>query len=166
MNRNRVMVRLSMVALLLVCVLALAHPAAKVDLRSEYASTMLELSRALLDRQVIAPSEPHDGAIRCAHCDVLHTRAAESVFPFALAFRLTGDSAFARAAVRAGNWLIRQQESDGSWKETPEEWTGTTTDQMLMMVLAYEEIRDVLTRRNNGPGWVLSSTQRTILPRS
>ena len=37
-----------------------------------------------------------------------------------------------------GNWLIRQQEKDGSWKETPEEWTGTTTDQLLMLLLAYD----------------------------
>lgn len=139
------MVWRTVIALLCVASLHPAQAGGKVDLRKEYAATLLELSRALLDRQVIAPLEPQDGSIRCVHCDVLHTRAAESVFPFARAFHLTGDSAFGRAAIRTGNWLIRQQEPDGSWKETPEEWTGTTTDQMLMMVLAYEEIHSLLT---------------------
>lgn len=143
------------IALLLVTSLDVAEAGGKADLRKEYASTMLELSRALLERQVIAPMDPADGAIRCAHCNVLHTRAAESVFPFALAFHLSGDSAFAKAAVRTGNWLIRQQESDGSWKETPEEWTGTTTDQMLMMVLAYEEIHGFLSPEESR-AWLVS----------
>ena len=145
MKGNRTMVWRTMVALLLVSSLHMAEAGGRGDLRKEDASTLLELSRALLERQVIAPLDPDDGAIRCDHCDVLHTRAAESVFPFALAFRLSGDSAFARAAVRTGNWLIRQQESNGSWKETPEDWTGTTTDQMLMMVLAYEEMHGLLS---------------------
>ena len=47
--------------------------------------------------------------------------------------------------IRMGNWLIRQQEKDGSWKETPEEWTGTTTDQLLMMALAYEHLSGALS---------------------
>lgn len=139
------MVWRTVIALLLMASLHAVQGAVKVDLRKEYASTLVQLTRALLERQVIAPMEAQDGAIRCVHCDVLHTRAAESVFPFALAFHLTGDSAYARAAVRTGNWLIRQQETNGSWKETPEEWTGTTTDQLLMMALAYEEIHTLLT---------------------
>ena len=110
------------------------------DLRSEYAATLCELSHALLERQIRDDQSPDYGAIRCVHCNVLHTRAAETVFPFARVFSITGDSAYLRAAIATGNWLIRQQEEDGSWKETPEEWTGTTTDQLLMMILAYESV--------------------------
>ena len=89
-------------------------------------------------------TDPNYGAIKCAHCDVLHTRAAESVFPFTVAYKITGDRKYLNAAINVGNWLIKQQEEDGSWKETPEEWTGTSTDQLLMMVLAYQSISELL----------------------
>ena len=115
-------------------------PGGELSLKQEYASTLTDLSRALLIRQINDPADPDAGAIRCDHCNVLHTRAGEAVFPFAAMFRITGDTAYASAAVRLGNWLIHRQEADGSWKETPEEWTGTTTDQLLMMVLAYESL--------------------------
>jgi len=47
---------------------------------------------------------------------------------------------YLEAAIRTGNWLIQQQEQNGSWKETPEEWTGTTTDQVLMLMLAWDNM--------------------------
>jgi hypothetical protein len=51
-----------------------------------------------------------------------------------------------------GNWLIRQQQPGGEWKETPEEWTGTTTDQLLMMTLAFPIIEDSLNAKEK-PAW-------------
>jgi hypothetical protein len=116
-----------------------------VNLRKEYAGTLRELSQALLERVVRDPHDRDYGALRCTHCSVLHTRAAEAVYPFAVVYKINNDSAYRDAAVRLGNWLIRQQEMDGSWKETPEEWTGTTTDQLLMMVLAYEHLSAALS---------------------
>jgi hypothetical protein len=116
-----------------------------VDLRKEYAATLRELSQALLERVIGDPRDRDYGAIRCAHCNVLHTRAAEAVYPFAVVYKISGDGAYRDAAIRMGNWLIRQQEKDGGWKETPEEWTGTTTDQLLMMVLAYEHLSGELS---------------------
>lgn len=116
-----------------------------VNLRKEYTRTLRELSQALLQRVIGEPNDRDYGALRCAHCNVLHTRAAEAVYPFAVVYKISGDSAYRNAAVRLGNWLIRQQEKDGSWKETPEEWTGTTTDQLLMMVLAYEHLSGALS---------------------
>jgi hypothetical protein len=143
MRMFRQMVPLCAVALCLA--ISLSAFGGIADLRKEYASTLCELSRALLDRQIRDSQSPDDGAIRCAHCNILHTRAAETVFPFARVFSITGDSAYLRAAIATGNWLIRQQEKDGSWKETPEEWTGTTTDQLLMMILAYESLNGNLS---------------------
>jgi hypothetical protein len=131
---------LAVCAVAFCCAVSPAVSAGGADLRKEYAATLFELSRALLDRQIRDDRSPDFGAIRCAHCDVLHTRAAETVFPFARVFSITGDSSYLRAAIATGNWLIRQQEENGSWKETPEEWTGTTTDQLLMMILACESL--------------------------
>ncbi|MBP1648289.1 MAG: hypothetical protein H6Q30_1734, partial [Bacteroidetes bacterium] len=115
-------------------------PGQTEDLRKAYAAVLQELSSALRERQVEDPGNPDFGAIQCEHCGVLHTRAAEAVYPFAVQSGITGDTTFQRAAILAGNWLMNQQQRDGSWKETPEEWTGTTTDQLLMMALAFSRL--------------------------
>lgn len=88
---------------------------------------------------------PDRGAIRCPGCGLLHTRAAEAIYPLALEYTLTGDTSRLGQAVRAGEWLLRQQQPEGSWFETPETWTGTTTDQLLMLALAYPIVECRLT---------------------
>ena len=117
----------------------------KVDLRAEYAKTLIELSNTILDQQVKEQADTNFGAIQCLHCNVYHTRAAESVFPLFVSYSITHDKEYLHAAINTGNWLIRQQLPDGSWKETPEDWTGTTTDQLLMLAETYEGIRPNLS---------------------
>ncbi len=107
-------------------------------MKKEYAATLLQLTNVLLKLQIQDRADAHCGAIACRSCNVWHTRAAEAVYPFSVAYKITGEDRYLQAAKNAGAWLIRQQETNGSWKETPEEWTGTTTDQLLMMMLAYE----------------------------
>ena len=123
-------------------ILALAQNSSeKIDLKSEYAKTLVELSTTIVTQQVTEAADTNFGAIRCLHCTVFHTRAAESVFPLYVSYTITHDRKFLTAAINAANWLVRQQFPDGSWKETPEEWTGTTTDQLLMLTESYEGLR-------------------------
>ncbi len=89
-------------------------------------------------------TNPNFGGIWCEHCHVWHTRAAEAVFPFTVMYLITKDKRYFAAAKNAVAWLIQQQQPNGSWKETPEEWTGTTTDQLLMLLLSYERISNQL----------------------
>ncbi|WEK34182.1 MAG: hypothetical protein P0Y53_16970 [Candidatus Pseudobacter hemicellulosilyticus] len=119
--------------------------AEQVTLKQEYAHTLLQLSDALLARQLTDPKVTDCGAIQCQHCNVLHTRAAEAVYPFAVAYTITGHKKYLQGAKQAAAWLLRQQQPDGSWKETPEEWTGTTTDQLLMLLLTSKELSGQLT---------------------
>ena len=116
-----------------------------VDLKAEYAKTLIELSNTIVSQQVKGSADSNFGAIRCIHCSVYHTRSAESVFPLYVSYTITKDNQYLKAAVNTGNWLIRQQLPDGSWKETPEDWTGTTTDQLLMLAETYEGIRPNLS---------------------
>lgn len=88
------------------------------------------------------------GGVYCDACQLYHTRAAEAMYPFALYYKLTGRKEYLNAAISMGNWLIRQQNADGSWFETPETWTGTTTDQALMMALAYPVLNRRLSKIN------------------
>jgi hypothetical protein len=111
-----------------------------VPLRAEMARTLGQLTDTL-ERLQLGPAAGADaGALPCPHCQLLHTRAAEAVWPFAFQFAETGDERHLRAARAVATWLFRQQQPDGSWKETPEEWTGTTTDQLLMLVLAFPKV--------------------------
>ncbi len=132
-----------------VCLVALvaraAEPTATVALRAEFARTLTVLVDSLERQQVTSPASADIGALQCPHCHILHTRAAEAVWPMAMQFSETGDVRHLQSLRALANWLFRQQQPDGSWKETPEEWTGTTTDQLLMLVLAYEKISAHLT---------------------
>lgn len=119
--------------------------AQNADLKKEYAETLIKLADVLLQHQLKDKKIPGFGALKCDYDQVWHTRAAETVYPFALSYKITGKQKYLDAAIRTGNWLIRQQEANGSWKETPEEWTGTTTDQVLMLMLAWDHIADQLS---------------------
>lgn len=130
-----------------------ATPAPTVRLRDEMAQTLTTLV-ATLERLQIGPGGgAQAGALQCPHCQVLHTRAAEAVWPLALQFTETGDERHLRALRSLATWLFRQQQPDGSWKETPEEWTGTTTDQLLMLVLAYPRVAPRLDP-TEGAAWL------------
>ncbi len=117
----------------------------QISLRSESLDTLRILVEAQSRRQISDPLDADYGAIRCPFDQVLHTRAAEAVYPMAVIAKTDNRPALREAAIRLARWLFRQQGSDGAWKETPEEWTGTTTDQLLMLVLAFPLLKEYLS---------------------
>ncbi len=126
--------------------LSCRHPQSRMEepdgagtfsMKAAFGETLFSLDSTLLTLQVTDTADEAYGALWCPLCQLYHTRAAEAVYPFAYHFSLNGDTTCRDAAIRLGAWLIAQQESDGSWKETPEEWTGTTTDQLLMMAQSF-----------------------------
>ncbi len=126
------------------------HQTAEVgSIKDECLTTLYQLTDALYKLQIDNEADENYGALRCENCNVLHTRAAETVYPFAVAYKNSGDVKYLHAAKCLGNWLIKQQLDDGSWKETPEEWTGTTTDQLLMMVMARQLLKENLSDDEN-----------------
>jgi hypothetical protein len=129
----------------------------KVSLKQSFSEVLSELDSALLSLQNVNETSSDYGAIWCSHCKLYHTRAAETVYPFAYEFSISDNSAYREAAIRLGNWLIKQQFADGSWKETPEEWTGTSTDQLLMMAQAYPILEKYLSEEERRL-WLKSMT--------
>lgn len=121
-----------------------------VDTLSTHATRILSNLNSALLRYIQQDKHlPDYGAIDCPQCHLYHTRAAEAVYPFAFEFKQTGNKTYLKAAINTGNWLIGQQQEDGSWLETPEEWTGTTTDQVLMMTLAYPILKPHLSKQES-----------------
>jgi hypothetical protein len=155
MNRKILTKRLPILFLLMSSIFTNSLSAQTIYPRKEYAAVLQELCNALLTKQISTVSDKNFGAIACEHCHVLHTRASETVYPFAVEYIITKDAKYLRAAINTGNWLISQQEKNGSWKETPEEWTGTSTDQLLMMLLSYEIVSPHLTAAEKQK-WLLS----------
>ncbi len=122
-----------------------------------YTSTLLTLCNTLINTQINDPSDPDFGAMVCPSSNPdnhpIHSRAAEAVYPFTIAWKLTGDTRYRDAAIRLGNWLIKIQESSGKkaggWSEIwpdPEQkgWFGTTTDQLISMAGAYPVLKPYL----------------------
>lgn len=127
-----------------------------VDTLSTHATRILmQLNSALLSYVQQDKHSPDYGAITCPKCNLYHTRAAEAVYPFAFEYKQTGNKTFLKAAINVGNWLIKQQKENGAWLETPEEWTGTTTDQTLMMTMAYPIVKPHFTKTES-QSWLQS----------
>lgn len=123
-----------------------------------YESTLLTLCDALLATQINDPADPNFGALVCPSTNPevhpIHSRAAEAVYPFAIAYKLTGKVKYRDAAIKLGNWLITIQETTGKkaggWSEMwpdPEQkgWFGTTTDQLISMAGAFPILKPFLS---------------------
>jgi len=130
---------------LLVSLMASCTEHKEISLKQSFDGVLLQLDSTLISLQNIDTLNPDHGALWCPHCSLYHTRGAEAVYPLAYEFLLTKDIKYRDAVINLGNWLIRQQFPDGSWKETPEEWTGTSTDQLLMMAQAYTILKPHLS---------------------
>ncbi|MFA8342478.1 MAG: hypothetical protein ACEPO8_05845 [Rhodothermaceae bacterium] len=119
----------------------------KVSLSKEFEKSLLILADDLIKMQELNTKSENCGALFCKTCNDYHTRASEAVLPFAVAFKLTNNQKYLKSAVYTGNWLIAQQQKNGSWLETPSVWTGTTADQLLMMAAAYPILEKHLSEK-------------------
>lgn len=121
-------------------------------------TTLLSLCDALLPTQQNESASPNYGALVCPSVNPenhpLHSRAAEAVYPFAVAWKVNGNQKYRDAAIKLGNWLISIQETTGKkaggWSEVwpdPQQkgWFGTTTDQLISMVGAYPILKPFLS---------------------
>ncbi|WP_417015863.1 hypothetical protein [Alistipes sp.] len=116
-----------------------------LPIREKALGLVTRMNASLVQLQNTDRKDPDRGGIWCPACGLYHTRAAEAMYPLALEFSMTGNRQRLRQAMAVGNWLIRQQQPQGEWQETPETWTGTTADQVLMMLLTYPIVEPHLT---------------------
>ena len=111
---------------------------------------MMRLNEQVVRQQNNDRQSADYGGVWCPGCGLYHTRAAEALFPLAYEYEITGNKERLRQSVRLGNWLVAQQQPNGAWLETPETWTGTSTDQLLMMLLAWPIVSPHLTPTERG----------------
>lgn len=91
--------------------------------RDDFTALLLRLCAGLAEQTVAHTS---DGAApRCPACDICHTRSAETVVAYAMAWKITGDRRWLDHARRLADWAIARQQADGAWAESEEDpWTG------------------------------------------
>ena len=123
------------------------------SLKDECTKNLLILADDLIKLQNLNPSDRYFGALYCDACQSYHTRASESVLPFAAAYKESGKEKYLKSAIITGNWLIKQQQKNGSWFETPDTWTGTTADQLLSVSSAYPILSKKLSKQEN-ESWI------------
>lgn len=119
------------------------------SLKEECSKNLLILADDLIKLQELDSKSSNYGALYCKACSCYHTRASESVLPFAVAYKESGNEKYLHSAIATGNWIIKQQKNDGTWFETPDTWTGTTTDQLLAMSTSYPILKKKLTNQEN-----------------
>ena len=117
-----------------------------VSLKEECIKNLYTLTDTIISLQQHDHDSKDYGAIYCETCKDYHTRASEAVLPFAVAYKESRKEKYLTAAISTGEWLIHQQQADGSWYETPSTWTGTTADQLLMMSAAYPILKNNLSQ--------------------
>ncbi len=120
-----------------------------ISLKKECKKSLIILADDLINIQNQNTSDQNYGALYCKACADYHTRASESVLPFAVAYKESGNEKYLKAALSTADWLIKKQNEDGSWFETPSEWTGTTTDQLLSLSAAYPVLKNELSKKEN-----------------
>lgn len=119
------------------------------SVKKECTKNLLILADDLIKLQNSDTASPDYGALYCSACSDYHTRASESVLPFAAAYKISGKEKYLKAAISTTNWLLIKQQYDGSWFETPDTWTGTTTDQLLSLSASYPILQQYLSDKQS-----------------
>lgn len=127
--------------------------------KDPYKTTLQSLCDVMLTTQINDPSDPDFGGFICPSTNPdlhpVHSRAAEVMYPFAIAYKLSNKTEYRDAAIKAGNWLIKIQETTGkkaggwseNWPDPAQKgWYGTTTDQLISMVGAYAILKPWLSK--------------------
>ncbi|HEV8247934.1 MAG TPA: hypothetical protein VGP93_19300, partial [Polyangiaceae bacterium] len=127
--------------------------------RDEYLATLSGLCDRLISTQ-LAPPDPNAGALVSPSTNPtlnpIHSRAAEAVYPCAVAYEHSQDAKYSTAAVALGNWLVGIQTTGGSWIEewpSASGWQATTADQLISLAGAYVLLESQLSPTEND-AWV------------
>jgi hypothetical protein len=98
-------------------ILPLLAGAARCAAPPEFLSTLYSLCDGLLATQSLTAGKTY-GALVCPSTNPdnhpTHSRAAEAVYPFAVAYKRGHDAKYADAAAKLGDWLITVQNAAGA----------------------------------------------------
>jgi hypothetical protein len=133
--------------------------------QAAYLKTLYGLVDLLLTTQITNKNDENYGALVSPSTNpdnhAMHSRAAEAVYPLAVAYKHSQDEKYAKAALPLGDWLITLQTQAGSWIEewpATSGWDGTSADQLISLSNAYVILKGHLTPQEDA-AWVGSITR-------
>jgi hypothetical protein len=137
-----------------------ASPTEEAPTQATYLKALYGLVDLLLTTQITDKSDANYGALVSPSTNpdnhAMHSRAAEAVYPLAVAYKHSKDEKYAKAALPLGDWLISLQTQAGSWIEewpSTSGWDGTSADQLISLSNAYVILKDHLTPQEDA-AWV------------
>jgi hypothetical protein len=138
---------------------------ASAPTKADYLEILYSLNDLMIGTQIADGAGDNAGALVSPSTNPeqnpLHSRAAEAVYPLAVAYKHSQAEKYAKSAIALGNWLITVQEASGAWiEEWPAAtgWDGTTADQLISLANAYVILKGKLTPQEDS-AWVGSITR-------
>jgi hypothetical protein len=120
--------------------------------RDEYLTTLYGLCDTLMATQITQSGAANYGALVSPSTNPtshpVHSRAAEAVYPLAVAYKYSQKAAYAQAAMSLGDWLVSIQNAAGYWVEewpAATGWLGTSADQTISLAGAYPILKPMLS---------------------
>jgi hypothetical protein len=98
------------------------------------------LSRHLVTNE----NSDEEGSLFCQYHGDHHTRGGEAAFPFVYLGNLTNDNLMIQKGISLADWLLKRQNEDGSWDESPGSWKGTTVFQLMAIAALVDTCRPVI----------------------
>jgi hypothetical protein len=129
-----------------------ASTALPLATQSEYLTSLYALCDTLLGTQITQAGAANYGALVSPStnptANPVHSRAAEAVYPLAVAYKHSQQAKYANAAAILGDWLVSIQDPAGFWIEewpAASGWEGTSADQVISLAGAYSILKSMLS---------------------
>jgi hypothetical protein len=107
-------------------------------------SLLEELVKGLSRHLVTDENSDEEGSLFCQYHGDHHTRGGEAAFPFVYLGNRTNDNLVIQKGISLADWLLKRQNEDGSWDESPGSWKGTTVFQLMALAALVDMGRPVL----------------------
>lgn len=112
---------------------------------NKYENLLKQWCDSLVALQINGYGSPHDGALLCKSCTVLHGRADNAIFPLVYTYKLTGDKKYYSAAKMLFRWQERLIDFDGgAYNDGNNTWKATTSFSCIEFCKTVKYLNDIL----------------------
>ncbi len=120
----------------------------KMDMKKESLELLIRFCDTILWEQITTENDSNYGAIREPLSINLCPVGGEAIYPLTVAYQSTRMKKYGLAALRLMNWVIRNQNHDGTWSPQAELSVNPTSQQILMLALSYPILKEILPNKS------------------
>ncbi|MBN2091947.1 hypothetical protein JW964_20185 [candidate division KSB1 bacterium] len=116
----------------------------KIDMKKQSLELLVRFCDSIIWEQITTENDSNYGAIREPLSINLCPVSGEAIYPLAVVYESTGKKKYGLAALRLMNWVIRNQNQDGTWSPQAELFWEPTAQQILALGLSYPKLKEIL----------------------